>query len=422
MGVVVAACSFALLLAVFASTVHALPGPLSMDRADDASITLAQAPAHPPAAFGPRAEPAQSPAAPPSAFGSKPGSALPVSGGVSSPGWVARAQIWVLETQQQLHRDLAKAVRELRADPFYAGATLILLSFVYGVLHAVGPGHGKAIISSYIVANRQTVRRGIAISFASAIVQGFSAVALVLVLGVLLNMAGLRMQSAVAQMETISFALVAVVGAWLFFGQVRRVMRKVDIARWLPTVRREKPLVSLSAAAVTQPAMAHSHAHYHHHRGHRGHDGDGHHHHAGHHHHHHDHHHHDDCGCGHSHIPSGQALEGDLSWRRTAAIVLAVGIRPCTGAILVLVFALTQGLFWAGVIATFAMAIGTAITVAALTVVAVTARDLTAKAATSGRGIWAEIFYDALALSGTFLILSIGLVLFFGSLGPARPF
>ena len=59
-------------------------------------------------------------------------------------------------------------------------------------------------------------------------------------------------------------------------------------------------------------------------------------------------------------------LAGPFSWRKVMAVVFSVGIRPCTGAILVLVFALTQGLFWAGVAATFAMAFGTAITVAVL--------------------------------------------------------
>jgi ABC-type nickel/cobalt efflux system permease component RcnA len=83
---------------------------------------------------------------------------------------------------------------------------------------------------------------------------------------------------------------------------------------------------------------------------------------------------------------------------------------------------LTQGLFWAGVLATFAMALGTAITVSALTVAAVTARDLTARAAAKGGGALASIFYDALALGGTFLILAIGAVLVLGLLGPARPF
>lgn len=103
--------------------------------------------------------------------------------------------------------------------------------------------------------------------------------------------------------------------------------------------------------------------------------------------------------------------------------MLAVGIRPCTGAILVLVFALTQGLFWAGVLSTFAMAIGTAITVSALTLAAVGARDMTTRIAGSGnRAALANILYDFLALTGAFLIFAIGAVLFFGSLGPAKPF
>jgi nickel/cobalt exporter len=69
-------------------------------------------------------------------------------------------------------------------------------------------------------------------------------------------------------------------------------------------------------------------------------------------------------------------LAGPISWRKMMAVVFSVGIRPCTGAILVLVFALTQGLFWAGVAATFAMALGTALTVAVLATLALGSREL----------------------------------------------
>ena len=68
-----------------------------------------------------------------------------------------------------------------------------------------------------------------------------------------------------------------------------------------------------------------------------------------------------------------------MSWRKIMAVVFSVGVRPCSGAILVLVFALTQGLFWAGVAATFAMAFGTAITVAALATLALGSRELALK-------------------------------------------
>ena len=72
-------------------------------------------------------------------------------------------------------------------------------------------------------------------------------------------------------------------------------------------------------------------------------------------------------------------LAGPLDWRKILAVVFSVGIRPCTGAILVLIFALTQGMFWAGVAATFAMAFGTAITVAALATLALGSRELALK-------------------------------------------
>ena len=69
-------------------------------------------------------------------------------------------------------------------------------------------------------------------------------------------------------------------------------------------------------------------------------------------------------------------MAGPGGWRRGFGAILAVGIRPCSGAILVLVFALAQGLFWAGIAATFVMGLGTAITVATIAVIAVSAKDL----------------------------------------------
>ena len=115
------------------------------------------------------------------------------------------------------------------------------------------------------------------------------------------------------------------------------------------------------------------------------------------------------------------ALAGPLSWRKIAAGVFSVGIRPCTGAILVLVFALTQGLFWAGVAATFAMAFGTAITVAVLATLAVGSRELALKLG-GASSAWANAVWTLCALGGSTLILLFGAILFASSLGPARPF
>ena len=116
-----------------------------------------------------------------------------------------------------------------------------------------------------------------------------------------------------------------------------------------------------------------------------------------------------------------RAIAGPVSWKKMAAVVFAVGIRPCTGAILVLVFALAQGLFWAGVAATFAMALGTAITVAVLATIAVGSRELALKLG-GENGVWANAVWTICAIGGSLLIFGMGVTLFAASLGPARPF
>jgi ABC-type nickel/cobalt efflux system permease component RcnA len=144
------------------------------------------------------------------------------------------------------------------------------------------------------------------------------------------------------------------------------------------------------------------------------------------HHHHHDHgphhaHHHHAEGEACDHMVDARQLAGPFSWRKVMAVVLSVGIRPCTGAILVLVFALTQGVFWAGVAATFAMALGTAITVAVLATLALGSRELALKLG-GANAAWANAVWTSCAIGGAAVIFLFGTLLFLASLGPARPF
>src|SRR5882672_6062715 len=147
---------------------------------------------------------------------------------------------------------------------------------------------------------------------------------------------------------------------------------------------------------------------------------------AGHDHHHdhdHDHHHGDghvhDAHCGHSHGPEPSELAGPGGWRRGLAAILTVGIRPCSGAILVLVFALAQGLFWAGIAATLVMGLGTAITVAAIAVIAVSAKDLAARLS-AGRDGGGALFMRGLEFGAAALVLLFGVGLLFGYLAAER--
>ena len=135
--------------------------------------------------------------------------------------------------------------------------------------------------------------------------------------------------------------------------------------------------------------------------------------------HHSGHHHAPGEAC--DHIVDARQLAGPFSWRKVMAVVFSVGIRPCTGAILVLVFAVTQGLFWAGVAATFAMAFGTAITVAVLATLALGSRELALKLG-GANGRWANAVWTTCSIGGAVVIFLFGALLFTASLGPARPF
>ena len=127
---------------------------------------------------------------------------------------------------------------------------------------------------------------------------------------------------------------------------------------------------------------------------------------------HHDHGHVHDEHCGHSHGPEPAQLAGPGGWRRGFSAVLTVGIRPCSGAILVLVFALAQGLFWAGIAATFVMGLGTAITVATIAIIAVSAKGLARRMTTSHEGSGALLMRGIeFGAAGLVLLFGLGLLL-----------
>lgn len=337
---------------------------------------------------------------------------------------------WLLAKQSEFYRQMSSTIRAAKSDGT-AVFTLLGISFAYGIFHAAGPGHGKAVISSYLVANEETARRGIVLSFASALMQALVAVAIVGVGALLLNATAKSMCGAERVIEIASYGLIAAFGARLVWSKGGGFIRA---------------LRSLRGASMPQlvPAMAghgHDHAHHDHDHDHghsharaaHAHDDHVHHdhgHHHGHdHHHEHDHHHHDhshdhaghvhDEHCGHSHGPEPSELAGPGGWSRGLSAILTVGIRPCSGAILVLVFALAQGMFWAGVAATFVMGLGTAITVSAIALVAVSAKGIAARMA-AGRDGGGAIFLRGVEFAAAGLVLLFGVGLLLGYIAAER--
>src|SRR5207249_349080 len=125
----------------------------------------------------------------------------------AAPSDVGGLAGWILAKQAEFYRMLSGLIRAAKADGS-ASFALLGISFAYGIFHAAGPGHGKAVISSYLVANEETWRRGIVLSFASALLQALVAVAIVAVAAVLLGATAKVMGDTVRIIETASYALI----------------------------------------------------------------------------------------------------------------------------------------------------------------------------------------------------------------------
>jgi ABC-type nickel/cobalt efflux system permease component RcnA len=278
---------------------------------------------------------------------------------------------WIISQQAIFHRELVSLVRAISKEgsPILLWS-LITSSFFYGVFHAAGPGHGKAVISAYMLASKSPLRRGISLAFLCAGAQGIMAVLVILVLSQVFSLAGKAMQIS-RFFEMASFAAVGLIGVWI-----------------LVRLLRGKSSCGHDHSQDHLPAQAHLHDH------------------SSEHHHNHEHaasdHGHACC----SHHDKQQAEEAKIARRSIWAMTLAVGIRPCTGAVLVLLFSLSAGIFQWGLVATFAMSLGTAITVAALAAVSVFVRD-TSFVLSKKSSLWRQRLSRAFGFIAAFALIII---------------
>ena len=286
---------------------------------------------------------------------------------------------WINGQQKEFYRSMTGALKAMRDDGSKAWL-LVGLSFAYGIFHAAGPGHGKAVISSYMVANEVTLRRGILLSFISAFLQAVSALVIVGLAFLVLRGTTISMDDATHALEVASFAMITAFGAYLLWTKIFN--------------------------------KGHSHSHHDH-----------------------AHIHDENCShghkhepvahnhatksefacdtCGHIHAPDPQMIESEFNWKTASAAVFAVGLRPCSGALIILTFAILNGLYVGGIMSVLAMALGTAITVSALATLAVTAKNVAMRytnADASGR------VHRAIEIFGAGLVFIFGLTLLMASL------
>ncbi len=266
---------------------------------------------------------------------------------------------WILAKQSVFYQAIQSAVGAAKADGT-AIWQLAGLSFAYGIFHAAGPGHGKAIIASYMIANESALKRGTMIAFLAAGLQGLVAIAIIGVIAILLHGTAKDMTLAASYIEIASYAAIFAFGLWLIWKKGRSFLNSFRS----------------NGNNSTDP---HIHG----------------------------------PDCDHVHMPDPALMSGRLSLREIAASVVAAGLRPCTGAILVLVFALSQGILWAGVAAVAAMSFGTAITTSSIAAMAVFAKLLALRFA-SGNSRSAERLMRGLELAAAIFVAMLGFGLLTG--------
>ncbi|PMO05520.1 hypothetical protein BCT19_13705 [Vibrio splendidus] len=317
-----------------------------------------------------------------------------------------------IQWQREVNSELADLLYEAKSNPWGSGSYLIGFSFIYGMLHSLGPGHGKVIVSTYLATHPTKAKASLVLTVVSAFLQALVAILLVSVLLWGFS-ASMRVVNDKANMfVSLSFALVAVVGAlicWKALKNIYSTMRKPQ-----PTLRVKAitPLATGTASSVpvrtpmalrssisapspiigatsAMPAADHTHTD----------------------------HSHADCGCGHQHVADPEAINKASTFREYAGIIVTIGIRPCTGAIMVLLFANMVGLYWMGVLSAFAMAVGTALTTSLIAMMTLTGKHLVKRYLAAGNKNSNASLKAAgryLQLFGGILLVLIGLLLMNG--------
>ena len=234
-------------------------------------------------------------------------------------GGFDRLGLWAGLQQREFQNTIARALRSIRAGDAGAIAALLAACFAYGLAHAAGPGHGKVLIGGYGFARQVPMVRLSLIALAASLGQAVTAVVLVYAGVLVLNIGREVMVGVVEQvMAPISYAAIGLIGLWLMLRGLRRFL----------------------------PRRVHAHhdRHDHHDHAHAHHDGDG------------------VCAsCGHAHGPTLEEVERASTPREALALIVGIALRPCTGALFVLIITWQMGIGTLGIAGAFAMATGTAL-------------------------------------------------------------
>lgn len=276
-----------------------------------------------------------------------------------------------MQWQRGIHQQLSGLLREVAEDPARAGWILLAISFSYGVLHALGPGHGKVILTAWLTTDPSRLKTSLRLALAASLLQGAVAIILVTLVLVVLQLPSRQLHQGSFWLEKASYLMAGTVGLLLCLRAVRRL-------RGLLSVREPSPgMVS--------------------------------------------HHHNAHCGCGHQHIPRDNQLNTGGGWRTRLMVVASIGMRPCSGAVVVLLFSKVIGVYGWGILSAFAMACGTAFTLSGLALLVQGGRTLAVRLSqnrTPAR--WRQAGWATLALAGGVILIIAACIMWFSAVPVGR--
>ncbi|WFW61522.1 nickel/cobalt transporter [Citrobacter freundii] len=287
--------------------------------------------------------------------------------------WQAWSQVMVQSIlwQRDVNQQMSGLLKAVAANPTRAGGSLLLFSFIYGVLHALGPGHGKIVITTWLATHPSKLRSSIGLTLASSLLQGLVAIGLVVVVLTVLQLPARQLHMSSFWLEKASYALVGVLGVllcWRALKKIRALLRRPTFTAFTP------------------------------------------------------HHVHDErCGCGHQHVPNPEQLQSGDDWRARLMIILSMGMRPCSGAIMVLLFSKVVGVFGWGMASALAMAAGTSLTITSLALLVHSFRTMALKlSGNKAPVLWRQMAWTTLALAGGAILVVAAVVMWVSAVPVGR--
>lgn len=234
-----------------------------------------------------------------------------------------------IQAQKHLYTQFTELLQAAKEHDLLAGIMLVGMSFLYGLLHSLGPGHGKVIMSTYVATHTTKVKLSLILTLVSALLQALVAIVLVSVLLMVFSASMKVVNHTAAQMIELSFYAVVILGGIIVWRNVWAIRQSFKAKASIAVH------ISSSTSATTST-----------------------------------------CSCGHSHSADAAQVNRASSLREYIGVILSIGLRPCSGAIMVLLFSSVLDIYWLGIISAIAMALGTALTTSLIALMTISGKKL----------------------------------------------